>query len=199
MDGLEEIIAREYFEQNGFLVRRVSTPWPAQRKKQPEGSDLMVVRCAAQPPERPPGFFLFSSELPLLRQAVILIRGWHALRSPPIPRTSAQIHRFITQTVMKTFVEKENLLNEPPNDVTGWLKILLLPHLPTAEPFRTQIVEILQAARVGGVISFRAMLSDLVGRAELDGPADRSAVPGTIRLLRQYDLLRDSQLDLFSS
>ena len=80
-------------------------------------------------------------------------------------------------------------------DVT---KILVLPALPTAEPFRSQSVEMLKEKGVDGILSFRSMLLDLIEKIDSNRNYGKSDTLQVIRVLKNYDLLKDAQLDLLS-
>ena len=80
----------------------------------------------------------------------------------------------------------------------GFTKILVLPSLPTAEPFRTQSVELLKERGVDAIISFRAMLLDLLENVEVNQNYTKSDTLQVMRILKNYDLLKDTQLDLLS-
>ena len=75
-------------------------------------------------------------------------------------------------------------------------KVLVLPALPTAEPFRSQSVELLKARGVDAIISFRAMLLDLIENVEINRSYGKSDALQVIRILKNYDLLKEAQLDL---
>jgi predicted FMN-binding regulatory protein PaiB len=74
----------------------------------------------------------------------------------------------------------------------------VLPSLPTAEPFRTQSVELLKERGVDAIISFRAMLLDLLEKIEINQNYTKSDTLQVMRILKNYDLLKDTQLDLLS-
>ncbi|MGC4073356.1 MAG: hypothetical protein QM760_12740 [Nibricoccus sp.] len=75
-------------------------------------------------------------------------------------------------------------------------KILVLPSLPTAEPFRSQSLQLLKERGVDAIISFRAMLLDLIEKIEPNRSYGKSDTLQVIRILKNYDLLKDAQLDL---
>ena len=83
-------------------------------------------------------------------------------------------------------------------DAAGLTRILVLPALPTAEPFRSQSVELLKARGVDAIISFRAMLLDLLEKVEVNQSYSKSAVLQMMRLFKNYDLLKDMQLEMFA-
>ena len=75
-------------------------------------------------------------------------------------------------------------------------KILVLPSLPTAEPFRSQSLQLLKERGVDAIISFRAMLLDLIEKIEPNRSYGKSDTLQVIRILKNYDRLKDAQLDL---
>ena len=77
------------------------------------------------------------------------------------------------------------------------LKILVLPGLPTAEPFKSESVRLLKEKGVDAILSFRSILIDLVNRVEVNKSYRKSDTLQVLRLLKNYDLLQDTQLDLF--
>lgn len=197
MSAIDEGIVREYFEQNGFLVRQVRKyQVTARRKSGDEEIDLIVYNPAWERGSRKPDFLLFSSELPLIQRAVVSVKGWHTnVFSPGILKSSPEIFRFLEENVLK---EATRLFPAPAADGedADLTKILVLPSLPTAEPFRSQSVALLKERGVDAIISFRAMLQDLIDRTEINQNYTKSDTLQVIRLLKNYDLLTDSQLDL---
>ena len=131
-----------------------------------------------------------------MQRAVVSIKGWHAAGrfTPSTLRNQPEIFRFLEQNVLKEasrfFPETAD---EPKDQLT---KILVLPGLPTAEPFRSQAVAMLKEAGVDAVISFRAMLLDLIERVEINRNYGKSDTLQLIRILKNYDLLVDPQMDL---
>ena len=201
MSAIDEGIVREYFEQNGFLVRQARKyQVQARRKAAEEEIDLIVFNPAWQRDARKPDFFLFSSELPFVHKAVVAVKGWHTgVFTPTMLKSSPEIFSFLQHNVLK-----EAARFFPPDDQGGadpagaLTKILVLPSLPTAEPFRSQSVELLKQHGVDAIISFRAMLLDLLEKIEINQNYSKSDTLQVMRLLKNYDLLKDTQLDLLS-
>jgi len=48
------------------------------------------------------------------------------------------------------------------------------------------------------VISFRTMLLELAGRVDVNVNYEKSDLLQTVRLLKNYDLIKDSQMDMFA-
>ena len=188
MSAIDEGIVREYFEQNGFLVRQVRKyQVTARRKSGDEEIDLIVYNPSWERGSRRPDFLLFSNELPLIQRAVISVKGWHTnVFSPGILKSSPEIFRFLEQNVLK---EATRLfpLPGPDGEESDLTKILVLPSLPTAEPFRSQSVAVLKERGVDAIISFRAMLQDLIDRTEINQNYTKSDTLQVIRLLKNYD------------
>ena len=198
MSAIDEGIVREYFEQSGFLVRQARKyQVTARRKSGDEEIDLLVYNPAWQSGSRKPEFLLFSSELPFIQRAVVSVKPWHTnVFSPAILRSSPEIFRFLEENVVKEATRLFPAASA--GDAGGELtKILVLPSLPTAEPFRSQSVELLKARGVDAIISFRAMLLDLLEKIEINQNYTKSDTLQVMRILKNYDLLKDAQLDMF--
>ena len=200
MAAVDEDIVREYFEQNGFLVRQVRKYEVMARKKTgDEEIDLLVYNPAyRQDAEgaRKPDFFLLPGELPRVHRGIVAVKAWHTERfTPGTLKNSPDILSFLEQDVLKEipkfFPDDAAITDgEPP------LKILVLPSLPTAEPFRSQSVQLLKERGVDAIISFRAMLLDLLERVEVNRSYGKSDTLQVMRILKNYDLLKDTQLEL---
>jgi hypothetical protein len=198
MSAIDEGIVREYFEQNGFLVRQVRKyQVTARRKTGEEEIDLMVFNPAWQRDARRPDFFLFSNELPHVHKAIVAVKGWHTgVFTPAMLKSSPEIFGFLQANVLRnvTRIFPAETEDEPAGSLT---KILVLPSLPTAEPFRSQSVELLKERGVDSIISFRAMLLDLLEKIEVNQNYTKSDTLQVMRILKNYDLLKDTQLDIF--
>jgi hypothetical protein len=199
MSAIDEGIVREYFEQNGFLVRQVRKYQVSARKKTgDEEIDLLVYNPSWLRGSKRPDFFLFSNELPLVHRAMIAVKGWHTgVFTPTMLKSSPEIFRFLEDNVLKeaTRFFPVDAGSEESADLT---KILVLPSLPTQEPFRSQSVELLKERGVDAIISFRSMLLDLVDKVEINRNYGKSDTLQVMRILKNYDLLKDAQLDLLT-
>lgn len=200
MAAIDEEIAREYFEQNGFLVRQVRKYAVQSRRKSSDEEliDLLVFNPAYERSERKPDFFIFTSELPRIHRAMLSVKGWHTnVFTPATLRSSPEIFRFLEKNVEREADRQMPVLAEEPGAGDDLLKILVVPGLPTQEPYRSQSVTMLKERGVDGIISFRTMLLELINRIEVNRNYRKSDTLQLIRLLKNYDLLRDPQLDLF--
>jgi hypothetical protein len=195
MSAIDEGIVREYFEQNGFLVRQARKyQVQTRRKTSDEEVDLLVYNPAFERGGRKPEFFLFSTELRLVDRAIVVVKGWHTTGhfTPAMLKSSPEIFTFLQENVIKEAspVDPDEPGNHP--DIT---KILVLPGLPTAEPFRSQSVQMLKERGVDAIISFRTMLLDIIDRTEINRNYRKSDTLQLLRILKTYDLLKEPQLD----
>jgi len=199
MSAIDEGIVREYFEQNGFLVRQPRKyQVQARRKTGGEEADLVVFNPSWQRGSRKPGFFLFSNELPFVRQAVVAVKGWHTgVFTPTMLKSSPEIFGFLQENVLKD-MSRFFPASAAGDADGGFTKILVLPSLPTAEPFRTQSVDLLKERGVDAIVSFRAMLLDLLEKVEVNQNYTKNDTLQVMRILKNYDLLKETQMDLLS-
>ena len=200
MSAIDEGIVREYFEQNGFLVRQARKYQVQSRRKAAEEEiDLVVYNPTWSRDARKPDFFLFSNELPYVHKAIVAVKGWHTgVFTPTMLRSSPEIFSFLQQSVLKEAARLFPADATEGEEAAELTKILVLPSLPTTEPFRSQSVELLKANGVDAIISFRAMLLDLLDKIEPNQNYSKSDTLQVMRILKNYDLLKDSQLDLLA-
>jgi hypothetical protein len=201
MSAIDEGIVREYFEQNGFLVRQVRKYQTQVRGKTgDEDVDLLVYNPGYTRSTRKPDFFLFPTELPYIHRAIVSVKGWHAKGrfSPSTFKNNPDIFRFLEDTVSKEMARFFPVDADEPGNAPDVTKILVLPGLPTAEPYRSQSVDLLKERGVDAIISFRSMLLDIIDSVEINKNYRKSDTLQVIRILKNYDLLRDPQLDLIS-
>ena len=198
MSAIDEGIVREYFEQNGFLVRQVRKyQVQARRKTGDEEIDLLVYNPAWKHNSRRPDFFLFSNELPYVHRAIVAVKGWHSGRfTPATLKNSPEIFRFLEENVIKEVTRFFPMDADEPGAAPDLVKILVLPGLPTAEPYRTQSVQMLKERGVDAIISFRTMLLDIIDKVEINKNYRKSDTLQVMRILKNYDLIKDAQMDL---
>ena len=195
MSAVDEAIVREYFEQNGFLVRQVRKyQVQSRRKTGGEEIDLIVYNPAWQKGSQRPDFFLFPSQLPRIHRAVVSVKPWHTdVFSPGMLKSSPEIFGFLEKHVLREVTR----FFPDSGDAKDLTKVLVLPSLPTAEPFRSQSVALLKERGVDAILSFRAMLLDLLEKVEINRSYAKSDTLQVMRILKNYDLLKDPQLDMF--
>ena len=191
MSAVSEWIVREYFESLGFLVRQPTKYQVSARSKLAEEEiDLLAVNPNPGNEKKPEDVLWGANELRSVARAVIGVRGWHTERfSPAVIELSPEIFRFAEESTVKNVAQD---LGTGP--VT---KILCLPELPSAGPLRTQAMALFRDKGIDGVILFRTMLLELADRIDVNKNYEKSDVMQILRILKNYDLLKDAQLELF--
>lgn len=191
MSAVSEWIVREYFESLGFLVRQPRKYQVSARPKQVEEEiDLLVVNPTVTEHRQPESALWGAAELRHVGRAVVGVRGWHTERfSPAVIELSPEIFRFAESTSVKNIIREMG-----PGPVA---KVLCLPELPAAPAARDKATELLKSKGVDGVILFRTMLLDLAARVDSNKNYEKSDLLQILRILKNYDLLKDAQMELF--
>jgi hypothetical protein len=78
----------------------------------------------------------------------------------------------------------------------GLVKLLVVPGLPRDARTREKSIELLRAKGVDGVISFRSILRDLIASVHVNRNYQKSDLLQILRLLKNYELLKEPQLEL---
>lgn len=207
MAGVDLKLVREYFEMNGFFVRQLRKHHVQKRRTKTRRSeddiDLMVFNPRPLKSDQPLNFMLFANDLPYISKAILSVKAWHTITfTPSILRSSTEIFNFLERDVLKRAeelfdkTEDGSALNDASSET--FKKILVLPGLPTQEPHRTQSIDLLRKHGVDGIISFRAMLQDIINKVEINHNYEKSDLLQILRILKNYDMLRSPQLELFS-
>ncbi len=190
MSAVSEWIVREYFEALGFLVHQPRKYGVSARPKRPEEEiDLLVVKPTAQQ-KLSDEMIWTSDDLKHVARAIVGVRGWHTdLFSPAVLETSPEIFRFAEEESVRRVSRS---LGEG-----GVAKILCLPGLSSTDDLKKRSLEILKAKGIDGVLSFPTMLWELMERIEVTKNYEKSDLLQILRILKNYDLLKDPQLELF--
>jgi hypothetical protein len=200
MAGLDEMILREYFELNGFLVRQLRKYQVHSRRKLAEEEfDLLIYNPSFRVGGRKPDFFLKALDLSYVHRAVVVVKGWHTtLRfTPRMLQNSSEILGFLEENVLKAIDDLFVLDTEDKEASGDLLKILVIPGLPEHEPQRSESIRLLKEKGVDAIISFRSVLLELINRVKTHHTYEKSDVLQVLRLLKNYDLIKDPQMELF--
>lgn len=190
MSAVSETIVREYFELHGFFVRQ-QRKYLVQTRREDDDVDFFVVNPRSQAGGSALPFVLASADLASVARAVVVVKGWHTETfSPAVLANAPEIFRFVEpaafQQAAKAFGGDGPLT-----------KILIVPALPQGEEARQQSIELLRAKGIDAVIPFRTMLADLIAQIEVNRNYQKSDLLQTIRILKNYDFIREPQLELF--
>jgi len=192
MAAVSETIVREYFEQNGFLVRQ-QRKYLSPTRAEDEEIDFLVLNPSATKPTAPLPFALASSDLQRVPRAVVVIKAWHTdTFTPGVLANAPEIFRFLEPPVFKQAAKALGGGEEP-------LKILVVPALPQTAEMRDQSIRILRDKGVDCVIPFHTMLADLIRGIEVNRNYQKSDLLQIIRILKNYDFFKEPQMELFKS
>lgn len=191
MSAVSEQIVREYFEAHGFLILQPRKYAVAARPKRPEEeADLLVVNPKVTEPAVPDTMVWSGAELRQIARAIVGIRGWHTDRfSPAVLQLSPEVARFAEDDAIRRVSRQ---LGEGPV-----AKILCLPGLSPAQELKDRTLQMLKSRGIDGVLSFPTMLRELIEHVEGSKNYEKSDLLQMLRILKNYDLLKDPQLELF--
>ena len=190
MAAVSETIVREFFELNGFLVRQERKFIP-RGKDEDDGIDFFVSNPHPRAAEAPLPFVLGSNDVAAIARGIVAVRGWHTESySQSVLENAPELVRFAEPSVYAEAVRA--LGAEPPP-----LKILIVPSLPATAQLREQSLGWLKSKGIDAVIPFRTLLIELVARVEVNRNYEKSDLLQTIRVLKNYELIREPQLELF--
>jgi hypothetical protein len=187
MSAVDESIVREYFEGHGFLVcQRRKYVVQARQKTADEEINLVVMNPRAVAGEA--DFELSSSTLKYIARAVVAVKGWHTeVFAPGVLTRQSKIFGFVEK---RAIAEAQQLTGGE-----GLTKILIVPGLPRDAKTRQRSIELLKAKGVDGVISFRAILQELIAGVHTNRNYQKSDLLQVLRLLKNYELLKEPQLE----
>lgn len=192
MAGVSETIVREYFEQRGFLVRQ-PRKFVAANLPEAQEIDFFVLNPQPRPGSGPLPFVLGSEDVPRLERGVVVVKGWHTETfTTAVLAKEPEIFRFVDPTVLR----QATRFFGGAGTVT---KVLVVPSLPQDDQARQQSLELLRAKGVDAILLFRTVLADLVASTEPNRNYQKSDLLQIIRLLKNYDLLKEPQLELFKA
>lgn len=193
MSSVSETIVREYFELHEFLVRQHRKYIGRARPQQDDDVDFFILNPHPQTREGAPPFVLGSADLASISRAIVVVKGWHTETfSPAVLARAPEIFRFVEPKVFQQAVRAFGQDGAP-------LKVLVVPALPHDPPARDQSIALLRAKGIDAVLPFHTMLVDLVRETETNRNYQKSDLLQIIRILKNYDFLKEPQLELFKT
>lgn len=186
MSAVNETIVREFFEAHGFLVRQT-------RKhvgREEDEVDLLVLNPRPVAGEPLP-FELGVGDVARIHRAVVTVRGWHTETfGPGLLANAPELFRFVEPEILK---EVQKTLGEGPQAT----RLVVIPSLTNSKDARGETIERLKAGGIDAVITFRTLLASLIDRVEVNRNYAKSDLLQLLRILKNYQLVRDPQMDLF--
>lgn len=192
MSAVSELIVREFFEALGYQVCQPCKHLVGGRAKRPEEEADLLIRHPMIAETRIPEHVLWTTDdLQHIGQAIVCIYGWHAERIyPAMLENLPEIVRFAAPEALRA--AHRNLGSDQA------ATILCLPKLPASAELKHRLLSRLREKGVHGVLVFRSILLTLIHRVDPAKNYDKSDVLQMIRILKIYDLLQSSQLELFA-
>jgi hypothetical protein len=191
MAAVSETIVREYFELHEFLVRQHRKFIGQSRHEEDEDIDFFVFNPHPKPHTRDLPFVLGSEDLASLHRAIVVVKGWHTgTFSSARLAASPEIFRFVEPQVFQQATRAFGADGSP-------FRILVVPALPPDAGAREQSITLLQSKGIDAVIPFRTMLADLVRETRVNRNYQKSDLLQIIRILKNYDFIKEPQLELF--
>ena len=192
MSAVSETIVREYFELHEFLVRQ-HRKYLVQTRREEDAIDFFVLNPLAQKRKTEQPFVLASEDLVFIERAIVVVKGWHTETfSSARLASTPQIFRFVGTQVFQRAARVFGGNGAPS-------KILVVPTLPQGAQAREQSIALLRSKGIDAVIPFRTMLADLVAHTEANRNYQKSDLLQIIRVLKNYDFLKEPQLELFKT
>lgn len=194
MAAVSETIVREFFEMHEFLVRQhrkyIS---PGRRADEEDDIDFFVLNPRAQVRDSALPFVMGPGDLRFVERAIVVVKGWHTETfSTARLSSSPHLFRFVEPKIFEQASRTFGKDGVP-------TKILVVPSLPQSAQGRDQSIELLRSKGVDAVILFRTILKELVNKTEANRNYQKSDLLQIIRILKNYDLFKGPQLELFKS
>lgn len=190
MSSIDETLVREYFEGHGFMVcQRRKYGVFGREKTVNEEVDLVVLNPQATGDAALGGFEMTTESMSRVRAAMVSIKGWHT--ETISPGVLAHHARSFRVPGKEAIAEAQRLIGDG-----VLMKIFVLPGLPRGAKQRQEAIDALKAVGVEAVVCFPTILRDLIDRVQVNRNYQKSDLLEILRLLKNYDLLKDPQLEL---
>lgn len=199
MSSFDEDIVREYFELNGFFVRQLNKHQVRPRKRTTDESvNMLVLNPNAREESRQMNFQLFSVDMSAVRQALIIMYSWQYTRiTPAILKSNSRLSDFLKKEILKRVIEPLSADNEAVEDIEAFKKLVVVPGLPTADPYRSESIELFKEQGIDGVIALSTILEHWLRTIEVNHSYHKSKLLQLVRVLKIYDMVQSPQMRLF--
>ncbi len=190
MASVNEQLVKEFFEVLGYF-----TIQPAKhigKMLSPEDEiDFIVYNPHITNHILTTEIFWDVHDLKTVRQAVVKVIGTHTTRFYPANLEHIQeLTRFTKHSTLRWAASRLN--------VEEIATVLCVSQLPASPSLRKKTLDMLKANGVNGVISFRTILITLIQAIDLNKNYEKSDVLQIIRLIKNYDLIKPLDMQLFS-
>jgi len=193
MSSVSESIVREYFEQHEFLVRQRRKYIGQTRGEEEDDIDFFVLNPHPQAQSGVMPFVLSSPDLVFIERAIVVVKGWHTNIFSTARLVSApEIFHFVEPKIFQQAARAFGKDGTP-------LKVLVVPALPHNAQARLESIALLRSKGIDAVLPFHTMLADLIKETEVNRNYQKSDLLQLIRILKNYDLFKEPQLELFKN
>jgi len=193
MSSVSESIVREYFEQHEFLVRQRRKYIGQTRGQEEDDIDFFVLNPHPQVQNGVMPFVLSSPDLIFIERAIVVVKGWHTkIFSTASLASAPEIFHFVEPKIFQQAARAFGKDGTP-------LKILVVPALPHNAQARLESIALLRSKGIDAVLPFHTILADLIKETEVNRNYQKSDLLQLIRILKNYDLFKEPQLELFRS
>ena len=193
MSSVNDQIVREFFELQGFLVRQIRkhvSPMP----DEVEESDFWIwhpgheagVSGGKTSPTKP--------EIRSIASAFVFVKPWHTETfTTGVIENDQDLTKRLSSTLEANDSETQSWLQHQPQN------ILVVSNLPKSKAAREKSMALIKEKGFDVVLTFDRILSRLLEHVERNRNYQRSDLLQTLRLLKNYELVRPLQLELFES
>jgi len=192
MASISEALVREYFEMNNFAVK-ANRKYAFSTKKRDYLEEVNLIISNLKKTENhsnKKNFILEKKEVRSIQHAIVEVKGWHTEKfAPSVLIRTPQIFNFVEEKVIKTV---ENLLG-----TKNFKRILVIPGFPENKDTRKKSIKIMKDKGIDHILEFKTILEDIIQSIKPNKNYTESDVLQTIRLLKNYNLIKDNQLELF--
>lgn len=198
MSNFDEDIVREYFELNGFFIRQLNKRLLRSRKRSMEEAiSMLVLNPDTMEEPRQLNFQLFSVDMAAIQQALVIVHSWrHTRVTPAILKSNARLADFLKKELLKRIAEPVTADHESIENIGAFKKLLIVPGLPTADPYRSECIEAFRWQGIDGVIAFSTILEHMLRISEVNY-SYKSKLLQLVRVLKIYDMVQSPQMRLF--
>jgi len=179
MADVNEEIVREYFEDNGFLVRTNLKYYINRNNGGPGGLsdiDLVVVNMKTTDLGSLP-FILTTNDLKGISKASIEVKGWHTERITPNINNFNRLSHFARNEAVEVASKFF--------DTRDFKKILVISSLAISQSVKETTIEKLRSAGIDHVIEFKTIIDSLYESVDPQ-KSPSSEILQTIRLIKIY-------------
>ena len=193
MSSVNDQIIREFFELQGFLVRQIRkhvSPMP----DEVEESDFWIwhpgLAAGVSGRETSPT----EAEIRTIASAFVFVKPWHTETfTTGVIENDQDLTKRLSSTLEANDSETQSWLQHQPRN------ILVVSNLPKSKAAREKSMALIKKKGFDVVLTFDRILSRLLEHVERNRNYQRSDLLQTLRLLKNYGLVRPLQLELFES